>query len=129
MGLKTDMRIVLRCGRGGEQYQLGVGSKTGTGGLNQFPANAAPLVGHIHREIRNIATEGKIRNRSGQADHKIPLPSGRPQIGVPNHLLHSPGIIHGTTFGESRTPEQVNKLMSTQCNISANHKGIGHAPS
>jgi hypothetical protein len=71
------------------------------GDFDQSPSDSLALIFHIHSEIGKITAIMKVRNRAGNTDEQLIVPSCGDQVRMLDHPLETTGVINRASFAKS----------------------------
>ena len=98
------------------------------GAADQFAADAAALPGAVDGEIGDVAAEGEIGERAGDADQPLLVVARAEQdVGVREHAAQAIGILHRPPLRELRALQEVDEFPHRQIRLVAEDDVEGEA--
>lgn len=96
MVFETESGIVFHSRRSGQKDDLAARSQGLAHELHKPPANAAPLISRIDREVGQIAAVMKIGHAARQAHQQAVIAACSHQVRVRKHALQAGRVIDRT---------------------------------
>lgn len=107
---EADVAVVVGRGRGGQQDEVAARAELGLRVGDEFDADALALIGHVHRQIGQVAAVGEVGDGAGHADEQLPVPGGHGQVGVSQHAGDGLGVIDRAALGQGGAVEEVDEI-------------------